>query len=139
MLQNQIPKDKVQAYALAGKACVILYNTKTSTSVKFWLIAKYKGNDITAWWIYTDADKTEYIGFITKGLGLQLRNPENSMTLKQKAGIPAFEWFWPRLVRKELPDTMCVLHNGYCGRCGRPLTDPNSLITGIGPICENAR
>jgi hypothetical protein len=29
-----------------------------------------------------------------------------------------------------------VHHIGKCGRCGRPLTTPASIESGIGPICE---
>ena len=27
-------------------------------------------------------------------------------------------------------------HEGTCGRCGRPLTVPESILTGIGPVCR---
>lgn len=27
-------------------------------------------------------------------------------------------------------------HEGTCGRCGRPLTDPESIQSGIGPVCR---
>lgn len=30
-----------------------------------------------------------------------------------------------------------ILHLGTCGRCKRPLTDPESIRTGLGPICRN--
>jgi len=28
-----------------------------------------------------------------------------------------------------------IWHRGFCGRCGRPLTVPSSIATGIGPDC----
>jgi len=28
-----------------------------------------------------------------------------------------------------------LMHEGRCGRCGRPLTRPESIQSGIGPIC----
>ena len=36
----------------------------------------------------------------------------------------------------KLQDNFEVLHLGTCGRCKRPLTDPESLKTGLGPICR---
>jgi hypothetical protein len=33
------------------------------------------------------------------------------------------------------PAVVEVLHDGRCGRCGRPLTHPDSIQAGIGPIC----
>ena len=34
-----------------------------------------------------------------------------------------------------LPDGYKIAHIGKCARCGRPLTTPESLESGIGPIC----
>lgn len=45
-----------------------------------------------------------------------------------------FEWFWPR--RAALPADRCEVHHmGTCGRCGRALTVPESITTGLGPVC----
>lgn len=35
----------------------------------------------------------------------------------------------------EFPAGYDVQHIGKCGACGRPLTDPVSIATGLGPIC----
>lgn len=35
-----------------------------------------------------------------------------------------------------LPDTCEFYHSGKCARCGRLLTTPESIKTGLGPICE---
>lgn len=134
-MQNRIPNDKVKDYMLAGKACIILYNITTGTFVKFWLTVKKVDGVVTSWWIYTNPEKTEYIGYIMKNDTLRLRYPDKDMVNTQSAGIVAMEWFWPRLLSGTLPNTVAVLHNGYCGRCGRELTNPESLITGLGPEC----
>ncbi len=39
---------------------------------------------------------------------------------------------------KELPAGYSLRHIGRCGRCGRPLTTPDSLDIGLGPICRDA-
>lgn len=36
---------------------------------------------------------------------------------------------------QSLDDSMEVYHIGRCGKCGRALTEPESVATGIGPIC----
>lgn len=38
---------------------------------------------------------------------------------------------------KELPEGYSILHDGRCGRCGRLLTDPDSIKLGLGPICRD--
>lgn len=35
-----------------------------------------------------------------------------------------------------LPVGYTIQHSGRCGRCGRTLTEPESLRTGIGPVCR---
>jgi hypothetical protein len=37
--------------------------------------------------------------------------------------------------QREIPAGYAIRHNGSCGRCGRKLTNPESLNTGIGPEC----
>ena len=34
-----------------------------------------------------------------------------------------------------VPPTLKLIHAGRCFRCGRPLTTPQSIETGLGPIC----
>lgn len=38
--------------------------------------------------------------------------------------------------RKRLPPNMEIWHESRCGRCGRPLTVPESIRDGIGPECR---
>lgn len=37
--------------------------------------------------------------------------------------------------QKEIPAGYQIRHEGHCARCGRALTTPTSLDTGIGPEC----
>lgn len=37
--------------------------------------------------------------------------------------------------QKQMPPRCEVWHEGQCGRCGRALTDPESIERGIGPEC----
>lgn len=40
--------------------------------------------------------------------------------------------------QRTLPEGYAIRHSGNCGRCGRKLTNPESLNTGIGPECAKA-
>lgn len=35
------------------------------------------------------------------------------------------------------PNKLKIVHSGKCFRCGRTLTTPESIKSGIGPICES--
>jgi hypothetical protein len=50
------------------------------------------------------------------------------------AGAPsakAFAWVWNHLDSTNFE----VWHSGECSRCGRELTDPESIARGLGPVC----
>lgn len=47
-----------------------------------------------------------------------------------------FDWLLTHTVEKgAVPDQATVYHEGRCGRCGRMLTTPESIASGIGPEC----
>ena len=37
---------------------------------------------------------------------------------------------------RKLKDGYFLEHEGYCGKCGRPLTTPESIKAGLGPVCR---
>lgn len=48
----------------------------------------------------------------------------------------AFTWFWRHaLVNDETFMQVELWHHGRCSMCNRPLTDPESINRGIGPVC----
>lgn len=48
----------------------------------------------------------------------------------------AFEWLVNRINdRHDFSDEAEFWHEGRCARCGRPLTVPESIASGIGPVC----
>lgn len=51
--------------------------------------------------------------------------------------VEVFEWALAVIKsQKTLPEGYAIEHMGRCGRCGRPLTDPDSIRLGIGPKCR---
>ena len=38
----------------------------------------------------------------------------------------------------EFPSAFSLYHEGKCGKCGRKLTDPESIDRGIGPVCAGS-
>ncbi|MFQ5339906.1 MAG: DUF6011 domain-containing protein [Anaerolineae bacterium] len=45
--------------------------------------------------------------------------------------VKAWDWTWHNLNT----DRVEVWHSGMCSRCGRELTDPESIARGLGPTC----
>jgi hypothetical protein len=52
--------------------------------------------------------------------------------------VRGFGWLWRRLTQgQDLPDKVEVWHEGRCGKCSRRLTVPESIATGLGPVCAS--
>lgn len=128
MTQGLIPHDKVKDFMLAGKALVVIHSLKTKDSYRYTIRKKTDG----IYWI-TFGTFNSYIGYI-KDNTCYLKPPTNA-SAKINKGTEVFEWTWQHI--NHLPDSVQVFHMGMCGVCGRPLTDPESIISGIGPICRN--
>lgn len=46
-------------------------------------------------------------------------------------------WFFNQLKLNQIPAKCELWHEGRCGRCGRALTHPESIASGIGPECKS--
>jgi hypothetical protein len=55
--------------------------------------------------------------------------------------VRGFQWFYKAMITKEVietgkvPEAVEFWHEGKCCRCGRKLTVPSSIESGIGPEC----
>jgi hypothetical protein len=74
-----------------------------------------------------------YLGTITGGVyrhGVKSRIQENADS------VVAFEWVVRELVAGRInSEKLEIWHEGKCGKCGRRLTVPESIASGLGPEC----
>jgi hypothetical protein len=87
--------------------------------------------------VLTGADNTRdytYIGHINAER--RFRTDNRTALDPNTPSVRAWAWFWDVLMRR-LPklNQLEVWHHGKCSRCGRRLTVPESLSTGLGPVC----
>lgn len=78
-------------------------------------------------------DSYMYIGM------LELRNEILSFRTTAKShkdlkAINGFDWLMKHL-EQDFTHRVRLYHEGVCSRCGRSLTNPDSIERGIGPIC----
>lgn len=76
----------------------------------------------------------KYMGTLRNGRYGHGRSDKACVSVASTAA-QAFAWAWNRLVGDTMPDSLEVWHVGKCGRCGRRLTVPASIASGIGPDC----
>lgn len=133
------------AFLLAGKARLTLVSMKTGTRYTYeikraaherdgrrpWFVSVLVGPDNTADYQYLAAlqDRTRSLESLESRFWRRRgeRGPDRR--------FEAFRFFLRCLDAGELPDSLEVWHEGKCGRCGRVLTTPQSLMIGIGPEC----
>ncbi len=73
-----------------------------------------------------------YLGMIRENL---FRLTRGSKMQESSVPVKAFRWVYEHLVKRTLPPQTEIWHEGRCGVCGRPLTVPESIESGIGPVC----
>lgn len=123
------------AFLLAGKATFTVVSEATGErftyQVRNWKKAKYgtmhfvsvrTGNDYAK--IGVVKDKAY---FNSGGHNTDLGS-DDTRTL-------GFRYIFGNLLKNRMPPKAEIWHEGTCGRCSRPLTDPVSISRGIGPEC----
>jgi hypothetical protein len=78
----------------------------------------------------------QYLGQITRSeSGDVYQHGRKSRIGEDALSAKAARWYLTRLLAGQPTPGVEVYHDGHCGRCGRLLTVPESVATGIGPEC----
>lgn len=121
-------------YALAGHAFLTLRSTATGARYTY-RVTRARGTDDGRPWfvaVLTGEDNTAdytYLGFIREGRWVH--HASKSRIGADAPSARAFAWWWDHVSDERVE----VWHDGRCGRCGRALTVPESVATGLGPVC----
>ena len=75
-----------------------------------------------------------YMGILNQST-LKLHATRNSKITEDDQRFKAFVWSVKMVACNTLPEGYKVQHEGRCGRCGRKLTNPESIAIGLGPEC----
>lgn len=128
--------EDAKTFALAGNAILTLESLKTGAHFTF-KVREAKDGDVYFVNLLANGSADEgfftYVGLIREGRFLLTKNSKVSI---DAASFKAFNYFWNRDHNGEIPAQLRVMHAGRCGRCGRTLTEPESLDSGFGPECR---
>lgn len=131
-MQAPIPANTAKTFILAGNALITIKSLKTSKHFTF-LIRKKKQADI--WFVsvaYNGNDRYfNYLGCILPDH--TFTHTKASKVANDATSFKAFNWSWNNLSSDQIE----ILHEGRCGRCGRVLTEPDSIKSGFGPFCRS--
>lgn len=134
--------EAIKRYVTAGRAVFTLVSERTGARFTYRINTKKDkdGNPTDFYFVsvLTGPQNTNdytYLGCLRGGEYLRDRKLRIGSDAPSRR---AFEWFWARLNRgMDLTECECW-HEGRCGRCGRALTVPSSITTGLGPVCAGA-
>jgi len=100
------------------------YRVKVSDDGKLWFVSLLTGPDNEA--------NYSYIGTIRAG---QFKHGVKSKIGIEAPSVVAFAFMWDVVQLRRHHSKVEFWHEGRCGRCSRPLTDPASIVEGFGPEC----
>lgn len=138
---HRLDGDDAARYMLAGRATVSVLNRDTGNRFTYKIVTPIAEgvNKPKIWFVYAltgpnNQSDYQYLGFIRSGAYRHGGAKAKIIAAAQSAR--AFAWLWPRVTEGGLPACIEIWHSGTCRRCGRALTDPVSIETGLGPICR---
>lgn len=124
----------------AGNATVTLQSAKTGTHFTYKITRPENATDDVAFVsVLTGPDNAtdfRYLGRLRRGVFLHGRKVQKPGDITMTApSAMAWRWAYERLCKDKPFGDLIVMHEGRCGRCGRKLTHPTSIASGIGPEC----
>lgn len=137
-LANPLP------FMLAGKAIFTLRSRRTGNRFTY-KVSKKENENFWFVSVLTGADNNNdytYLGNISVNGPQHQRYGSHSFWHSKKRQISpdapsakAFAWAFRKLVVRAATPDLEIHHCGFCGRCGRLLTVPESVASGYGPEC----
>jgi hypothetical protein len=108
------------------------YRVRLSDDGKCWFVSVLTGSN-------NESDYT-YIGLVRGNNRSGKPVVEFTLTKASKMTsdslpVRGFRYTLDALVAHTMPNNVAIWHEGRCGRCGRTLTVPESLASGLGPEC----
>jgi hypothetical protein len=133
--------EDICRFAFGGDATFTLQSVKTNKHFTYKIEKADRGNimfvSVMCGPENNDRHSYRYFGFF-KGPEF-IYGKDKAKVAQNAESVVAFEWFWRNVNRNRLPETVRFWHEGRCGCCHKKLTTPESISTGIGPVCAEKR
>ena len=118
-------------FMFAGKSIITFLNSQSGNRFTF-KVKQAKDSNLFFVSVLTSPDTYTYIGTCIEG---NYKHGKKSSITKDAQSVKVFEFMLNRLKTDDLPDFLEVWHEGHCGKCGKRLTVPSSILNGLGPEC----
>jgi hypothetical protein len=130
----KLSNDTALKFIMAGKAIFTALNSVSYNRFTF-KVNKKKNHDVWFVSVLRGQDNSKdytYFGAIVNGV---FKHSPKSTITPDAQSVKVFAYLYSKLVTGTLPETIEIWHEGKCGKCGRMLTVPESIATGMGPEC----
>jgi hypothetical protein len=125
-------------FILAGQATVTFVSRKSGKRFTYKVSGSRKDPESPTRFVslLSGADNTRdysYMGTVFGGK--RFVSTAKSAVSSDAPSFKAFDWALRQLTAGIMPESLEIWHEGKCGKCGRKLTVPESIESGIGPVC----
>ena len=127
---------EIEKFILGGNATFTVTSLKTGTRFTFKV---RKPSDEAPHFVslMNGPDNESNYAYLGTIFGdLNYRHGRKSRVTPDATSAKAFNWLWNHRNDSDLDTKIEFRHAGKCCCCGRKLTEPESIDTGIGPICR---
>jgi hypothetical protein len=131
MKGHKLNNEDAIKFIFAGNSTSTFLNTRSDNRFTF-KVKKAKDSDLYFVSVLTSPDIYTYMGTISNGL---YKHGRKSTIFNTAQSVKVFEYVLKNLMKLSLPSFIEIWHEGKCGKCGRTLTVPDSIINGLGPEC----
>jgi hypothetical protein len=132
--------NAIAAFLFAGKARFTLVSS--ATGARYTYRVTKAANDDGPWFVsvLTGSDNEadySYMACIFPDRPARLVHTRKSRVGAEAPSAKALAWYLAQLeaANEDSLGKVEFHHEGACGRCGRALTVPESIETGLGPVC----
>jgi uncharacterized membrane protein YsdA (DUF1294 family) len=132
--------DSVKEFLFGGKATITVESRDSGKWFTYKVVRHKKDPEMFFVSLLQGPNNEDHFGYIgTIFGGRTFRHTAKSRVTPSSLGFIAFNYVFNHLVgaHTSLLEKINVYHSGECGRCGRKLTTPESIINGIGPECSS--
>lgn len=137
---------RIREFMFAGNATFTLVSVRTGTRFTYKLVRKKDDAATLYLKVLSAPDLYRFTGVVSKGgpnrdprtdeLFFYWHSHAKGQMRSDAPSVQAFAWFIDHVQKVEfIHPQLEFWHEGKCGKCGRALTVPASIATGLGPDC----
>jgi len=130
-MSKRLDNSDALKFIFAGNSTVTFMNAETGNRFTY-RVKKSKDGSIFFVSVLSGPDQHSYLGTVSAGIYSHGRKSSFSPGCQSEK---VFSYVLNKLKSGSLANQIEIWHEGKCGKCGRQLTVPSSIDTGIGPEC----